>query len=280
MSWPYEEVEFASQLTHYVLCSALALLQWASIGLRAVRKGRIVVPGARASSDAYWFLPVFAWGVDSTVYVAQYYHGTVEGALWIGWPLSRFLVALAMLGTLLASCFAAQWAAPRVGLPARPAQASMPVSVVAAVVCGFLVWGLALVMVMPLPHFQRGLSLNQRLPCLPEELIDVGTNRPVFGCRIWDGSVEYFVATWTGTVDYIETADAGLTTREGIRVGSAFRDVEKVGGRPVAIVARGFCGSELPSGWIARFDTKVCSGKQPRPDEEVRRLFKRNYYPG
>jgi hypothetical protein len=219
---------------------------------------------------------VFAWGVDSTVYVIQYFSGTV-GSPWIGWPLERVLVATGVLVTLLASCLAAERVAPTVGLPARFTQSSLPVSVVAAIVSGLLVWVLAIVMVLPIARAGRGLSPGDRMPCLPEQWLDVGRDRPALGCAFFLGNVEYFVATThrsLTTVEYMETASPTFTTEEGISVGSPLRDVVKAGGSPPTLIGRGVCGSRLPSYWIARFDTNVCGGTEPRPDEVVRRLFK------
>lgn len=260
-------------VAQYKLSLAITLLQWSSVGLRARRtRGS---PATRAPTSTYWFLPVFAWGVDSAILVLRYFTGDIGYFPSPVWVIFQAIVATVVLATLVASSIAAETAAKAVGLPARHAVATVPLPVLAAIASGCLVWGLMFVMILPLPR-GRELTIGSRIPCLPDESVDDGTGRVLTGCRFWNGNAEFFVGPDrfdAARVGYIEVADSGFVTREGLRVGSRLEDVLRGGGARPSLRAARLCVTDLRSGWSARFDTVVCSeGTEERPEGVVRRL--------
>jgi hypothetical protein len=274
---PFPELlsELASDVLRYKLGFGLTVLQWASIGLRAVRGRASPRPASTAASNPYWFLAVFGWGVDSAVLVARLFTGDIPYYPSALWSFMHAAVALGVLLTLLASSLAAERVARTAGLAARRLDATVPLPVLAAIVSGGLVWALAFVMVLPIPR-QRDLSLGSRMPCLPDESVDDGTGRVLTGCRFWNGGTEYFVAPEAVdamTVGYLDVANAGVATPEGVGVGSRLNDVLLAGGTKPVWLGRRLCASTLPSGWRARFDASTCGeGSESGSAGPVRRL--------
>jgi hypothetical protein len=120
----------------------LALIQWASIGLRALR-ALLRKPGARravlAPANAYWFLPIFGWGVDCVRRVIYCHTVEMEFAPTLRWALLETVVAVVVLLMLLASSVVAERAARRVGAAVRRSAGSVPLPAVGAIISAGLV---------------------------------------------------------------------------------------------------------------------------------------------
>jgi hypothetical protein len=81
----------------------------------------------RSAIDATWYLPLYAWGIESNINLASSFAGD-------GWPCFVAVQQCVMLLVTLGVCLAAEsWARKR-GLPARRALGALPLPVVAAII--------------------------------------------------------------------------------------------------------------------------------------------------
>ena len=275
----------SSFVNAYRFTLAIAALQWFSIALRA-RKAHPAArsPASRSSSDLYWFLPVLAWGVESTIRVAKWFVG-VEGVYWAYEVFGQAVASTILLVCLLGSSIAAERTCRSVGLPARSGQATVPLPILAAVLSVWLVWATAFLAVSPMsPRWPSEPRLGERLPCYPEVPYDVGPTVAGLGCSFIVGRITFFVATRDPdrpVTDYIETTDPGFVTSEGIRIGSTLSEALKAGGTRPQTSDVWACSSTLRSGWHARFTLPASAGATPGASravaekEQVRRLYVR-----
>jgi hypothetical protein len=109
----------------------------------------------RPPSDAFWFLPVFVWGLESLRHCAWWvFEGQFRGigvavAKTLPAFLPRIMLTELMLGITLCGCFLAENVAHRGNLAARIPQATLPLSVVAAIVGVQWAWGLLVLAFVP-----------------------------------------------------------------------------------------------------------------------------------
>lgn len=105
----------------------------------------------RPPSDAFWFLPVFVWGLESLHHCKWWafeapFRGIVKTLLAF---LPRIVLTEVMLGATVCGCFLAENLAHRRNLAARTPQATLPLGVVVAIVGVQWVWGLFVLGLMP-----------------------------------------------------------------------------------------------------------------------------------
>lgn len=139
---------------YHVLWAGL-VLQWGAI-IRVWRHPLGPPHGGgrqRAPSDSTWFVPVHLWGIASVMHAGWALAG---GAMTRCWGPSALGLAEhaafsgALLPGVLALCFLAEHVARRLRLPARPAQATVPLPVVAAILGVAACWQLAFLMFLPI----------------------------------------------------------------------------------------------------------------------------------
>jgi hypothetical protein len=136
----------ARDLLHYKCTGGLMLAGWVRIGIAALRpahEARLITP----SWDAAWFIPVYAWGVESLVHLAWWLLG---GEFFPYEPafLEHGVFSIAVLVCVTGLCLGEERVARRVGLPSRDAQGTIPVPVVGAIIGVLAVWFLCTVMWM------------------------------------------------------------------------------------------------------------------------------------
>jgi hypothetical protein len=111
-------------------------------------------PSIRSAADMTWFMPVFVWGLESLHHLVWWLsesHGFCFGIP----PAATFeraeLTSVLMVGALAAS-FLSEHQARRHHRAARPAQATVPLPVLAALMGVEWTWTLVLsVLYMPIP---------------------------------------------------------------------------------------------------------------------------------
>jgi len=122
----------------YVVAQLLAITKWPS---------RIAPPSAvRPASDVTWFLPVFIWGLESLHHLVWWL--TEPHRFCFGIPpaatFERAELTSVMMAGALAASFLSERQARRHRRPARAAQATVPLPVVAALIGVQWTWALCL----------------------------------------------------------------------------------------------------------------------------------------
>ena len=140
--------DWLPDLWQYKLTLLYVALQLAA--LRWCRKGRRqVLP--RPASDLTWFVPMFVWGLESLHHLGWWIltsHGYCFGPPFDALLWRWFLSGVLMVGTLIA-CFVSEFLARRMGWAARPAQATLPLPVVAALLGVHGTWVLGTLLFFP-----------------------------------------------------------------------------------------------------------------------------------
>jgi hypothetical protein len=130
----------------YVVAQLLVISRW--------RSRTATLPSVRSASDLTWFIPVFIWGLESLHHLVWWLsesHGFCFGTP----PAATFeraeLTSVLMVGALAAS-FLSEQQARRHHRPARAAQATVPLPVLAALIGVQWTWALCLsVLYVPIP---------------------------------------------------------------------------------------------------------------------------------
>ncbi len=87
--------------------------------------------------------------------------------------------------------------------------------------------------------------------------------------------VEYSLGVdGNGEVQYLSTSSRRVATSEGVRVGQAFANLQKVEGVEIGRWPGWGYVAELPSGWKAAFFIgQTMTDREPRPEDKVDLLF-------
>ena len=106
---------------------------------------------ARRAADLAWFVPVYVWGLESLHHLSWWLFGN-HGFCW-GPPIisffSRCFLSCLVMAATVGACFASEQWARQNGRAVRPAQATLPVPIVAAILGVQWTWGLHVLVFLP-----------------------------------------------------------------------------------------------------------------------------------
>jgi hypothetical protein len=142
-------VEVPKDLLRYKATAMLLAVGCVRIGLAALARRAPRAPARTPSWDAAWFIPVYAWGIESLHHAAWWVFG---GEFFPYAPafIEHGALSIAVLAGTVAFCMAQERAAWHAGLPARAPQFTIPLPLVAGIVGVLAVWSSLNIMFWPI----------------------------------------------------------------------------------------------------------------------------------